>query len=245
MAVATVTAIIGATAALAGAGIAAYGSYQQGKTSEMMGRYNAHQQELNAKMQLMQMQAQSNAAKRAAEAEYALRGQEAQAKFANAKTIENQVAGTSAAARETARRKTEEYQRFVGTQRANIAASGFVESSGTPLDLLAETASKIQLEREDSLYQDEMNRRSLFREADLERLGGHLALAGASLDRSSAVAGAGLQAAAGLAQYRSGMREAEITRLTGQNNRYASNMAAVGTIISGVSSGASQYASIK
>lgn len=237
--------VVAAVATAVGAGISAYSLYQQGRASDVMGRYNAHQQELNAKMQLMQMLAESNARKKAAEAEFALRSQEAQAKFANAKTIENQVAGTSAAARETARRKTEEYQRFMGTQRANIAASGFVESSGTPLDLLAETASKIQLEREDSLYQDEMNRRSMFREADLERLGGHLALAGASLDRNSALVGAGMQAAAGLADYRRGLREAEITRLTGQNNRYAANIGAVGTIISGVSSGASQYASIK
>jgi hypothetical protein len=236
---ATTTTLILAGAALAGAGVSAYGSYQQGKTSALMGQYNAHQQERNAQMQLMQMQAQSEAQKRAAEAQFALRNQEATARFNNAKTIENQVSGTSAAARESARRKTEQYQRFVSTQRANIAASGFVEASGTPLDILAETAGKIQLEREDALYADELARRSMFREADLERLGGQLALAGASLDRSSSIASSVLTAAAGKAQYNQGLREAEITRLTGANNQYAANWGAVGTVLTGIGSAAS------
>lgn len=227
-----------AIATVVSAGASAYGSYQQGKAAEMMGNYNAHQQELQTRMQLMGVQAQAEAQKRAAEAQFAMRQQEAQARFNNAKTIENQVAGQSAAARETARRKTDEYQRFVAGQRSAIAASGIVESSGTPLDILAETAGKIQLEREDSLYADELKRRSLFREADLERLGGRLALAGASLDRSSSITSAALNAAAGQAKYRSGMRRAEITRLTGQADRYNANWQAVGTIISGVGSAA-------
>lgn len=231
-------AAITAVSAIAGAGVSAYGSYQQGKASDMMAQYNAHQQERNTQMQLMQMQAQSEAQKRAAEAQFALRSQESQARFNNAKTIENQVAGTSAAAREAARRKTEQYQRFVSTQRAAIASSGFVESSGTPLDILADTAGKIQLEREDALYNDELQRRSLFREAELERLGGQLALAGASLDRSSSLASSVLTAASGKAQYNQGMREAEITRLTGANNQYAANWGAVGTVLSGVTSAA-------
>jgi hypothetical protein len=62
-----------------------------------------------------------------------------------------------------------------------------VESAGTPLDILAETAARIQLDREDSLYTDELSRRSLFREADMERLAG-ARVNGATLNRSSALA---------------------------------------------------------
>lgn len=229
---------VAAVATVAGAGISAYGSYQQGQTAEAMGVYNAHQQELNTKMSLMQAQAQAAIQQKAAAAQFAMRQQEANAKFSNAKIIEAQVEGTSAAARETTRRKTEEYGRFMGSQRASIAANGFVESSGTPLDFLAQTAEKIQLEREDSIHQENNSRTSFFREADLERLGGHLALAGASLDRNSALAGASLTAASGMAAYRRGMREAEITRLTGQNDRYAANFQAAGTILNGIGAGA-------
>jgi hypothetical protein len=220
--------------ALVGAGTAAYGSAQQGKSAQLLANYNAYQQERNTRMQLSQVQAQVEAQRNAANAEFALRQQEAQARFNNAKTIENQVAGQSAAARVTAQRKTEEYARFVGSQRAAIASSGIVESSGTPLDLLAETAQKIQLEREDSLYADELNRREMFREADLERLGGQLALAGATLDRSSSIMGANLAGAAGQAEYRSGLRRAEIMRLTGQADRAAANNQALAQGIGGL-----------
>lgn len=229
---------------VAGAAVSAYGQYQQGKAADMMAKYNAHQQEYNARMQLMSMQAESEARKQQAEANYRLRNAEAQAKFSNAKQIESQAEAQSRNARESMRRKAEELGRFASTQRANIAASGVVESSGTPLDILAETAGKIQLEREDNLYADEMNRRSLFREADLERLGGKLAQAGATLDRSSEVFGANLQAATGQAQYRSAMREAELTRLAGAAQKYTSKYAAAGTLLSGASSAYGMYSSM-
>lgn len=235
----------GAVAAGVGAGVSAYSQYQQGKTANAIAQYNAHQQELNAKVQLMSMQAQAAAQKRQAEAQFAIRQAEANARFANAQTIENTVPGQSASARESIRRKADEYARFQGTQRAMIAKSGIVESTGTPLDILADTAANIQLERNDQLYADELNRRSLFREADLERLGGKLALAGATFDRSSQVAGAGLQAAAAQAEYRSRLRDAEITRLSGQAQKQAYTGQAFGTLFSGIGSEALGFASYK
>lgn len=231
-----------AVAGAAGAGYSAYSSYQQGKTADALAKYNAHQQQLNAKMQLMSMQAQAAMQKRMAEAQFALRRSEADARFANAKSIEVTAEAQSRSARESIRRKAGEYERHQGTQRAMIAKSGVVESSGTPLDILAETAATIQLEREDALYADELNRRTLFREADLERLGGRLALAGATLERNSAIAEAGLRSAAGQAQYRSGMREANITRLTGTAQRQAYTGQAWGTLLSGVGDIGMSYA---
>jgi hypothetical protein len=234
-------AIIGAVAAVAGAGYSAYSSYQQGKTADAMAQYNAHQQEFNAKMQLMGMQAQAAMQKRTAEANFRINSAQAQSKLNNAVSIENQAEGQSRNARESIRRKADEYARFQGTQRATIAKSGLVESTGTPLDILAETAATIQLEREDNLYSDELNRRSLFREAEMERLGGKLAQAGATLDRSSEVAGAGLNAAAGQAAYRSKMRDANITRLSGAAQQQAYQGQAWGTLLSGIGSAAGTY----
>lgn len=237
--------IAGAVAGIAGAGYGAYSSYQQGKTADAMAQYNAHQQERNAKMQLMSLQAQAAAQKRMAEANFRIKSTEAQARFNNATSIENAVEGQSRGVRQNIKRKASEYERFQGTQRAAIAKSGLVESTGTPLDILAETASTIQLEREDALYADELNRRSLFREAELERLGGKLALAGASLDRSSEIASAGLRSASAQAEYRSGIRQAEITRLTGAAQKQAYQGQAWGTLLSGIGSAAGTYASIK
>jgi hypothetical protein len=139
--------------------------------------------------------------------------------------------------RETIRREGGEYRKFQGAQRAAIAASGLVKSTGTPLDILADTAAQIQLDREDALYTDELNRRSLFREADMERLGGKMALAGATLNRSSALAEADLGAAAGRAAYQRGLNEAEITRLSGGAQKQSYYGAAQGTLFSGIASG--------
>ena len=125
-----------------------------------------------------------------------------------------------------------------GEQRAAIAASGVSESSGTPLDILAETAARIQQDQEEQHFAGEIQRRTLFSEAAMERLGGKLALAGATLDRDSGVAEAGLREAAGKAEYLAGLRTAQITRLTGKAAQSSANWQAAGTLFSGVSSAA-------
>ncbi len=234
--------IIAGVAGLAGAGYSAYSSRQQGKTAEALAQYNAHQQTLNAQMQLIAAQAQAQLQKRIAEANYRLKQSEANAKFANAVAIERTAEANSGVVREEIRRKSREQERLQGTQRAVIAASGIAESTGTPLDILAETAAQIQLERDDALYTDELNRRSLFREADLERLGGRLALAGATLDRSSALAEAGLNSAIGRAQYQRGLREAEITRLTGSAQKQSYYAKGTESLLSGVVSSFGSFA---
>ena len=116
---------------------------------------------------------------------------------------------------------------------------------GTPLDILAETAAAIQLEREDMVYQDELNRRTLFREAEMERFGGKMALAGATMDRSVALAQSKLMIATGKAQYQGATHEAEIMRLTGAAQKQSYQNAAWGTLFSGVASAAGTYAGIK
>lgn len=228
-----------------GAGVSAYGQYQAGKQSDLMAQYNAHQQEFNARVQLMTMQAEANARKATADANLRFRTAEAQAKFQNARLLAKQAESDSANVRESIRRKAEESGRFIGAQRAKIAASGIVEASGTPLDILAETAGKIQLEREDTLYADSVNRATLFREAQLQKFGGELAIAGATLDRNSEVAGIALSRAASDVEYRRSLRDAEITRLSGKAERRTATYQAAGTLLSGLSSAAGSYSSIK
>jgi hypothetical protein len=172
--------------------------------------------------------------KQEAEANYRLRAAEAGAHEANAKSLENQATANDRALRENLRRRREDYGRAQGEQRAQIAAAGVVEASGTPLDILAETAATIQRDQEEGFYAGELQRRSIFREADLERLGGKFALAGASLDRQSGLATSGLQSAAGRMDYLAGRRQAEITRLTGSAARRAGYLEGGASLISGV-----------
>ena len=150
--------------------------------------------------------------------------------------IEQTAEAQSRVARESIRRKAGENQRAQGQQRAAIAASGIVESAGTPIDILAETAAQVQMDREDSLYADELNRRSLFRDADMERLGGRITLAGGALERSTTLAEVALRSAAGRAEYLRGLHEAEITRLTGAAQKQGYYGQAQGTLLSGIGS---------
>lgn len=219
-----------------GAGIGAYSSYQNGKSQQYMAELNANAQERNARMQLMSMQAQANLRKQEAEAQFALRSSEAKARFNNAKSIENQALSQDAVDRVNLRKRRDEFSQFQGTQRANIAASGLSESTGTPLDLLAETAMTIQKDQEEQKYGMDLQRRTLFREAQMERFGGKLALAGATLDRNSGILQASLGQAAARSEYLGNMRASEITRIGGAYARQAGYMQATATLINGASS---------
>jgi hypothetical protein len=243
MAVATATALLVAAGVSAvGAGIGAYSSYQAGKSQEYMAQLNAAQQERNARNQLIAMQTQANLAKREAEANLFLRGIEAQSKENNAKSIENQQIGQDRINRLNLRKRREEFAQFQGQQRAAIAASGISESSGTPLDILAETADTIQQDQEKTFYEQGLQRSTIFREAQLERLGGKLALAGATLDHNSAISAASLQGAAARAEYGANLRAAEITRIGGAYAKNAGMLSAGATLFSGLGSAAGYFA---
>lgn len=219
-----------------GAGVSAYGQYQAARTQDVMARYNAQQQEKQAQQQLLSMQTQAALQKQTAEANFRLRAQEAQARFNNAESLQNQAITQDSVNRANLAKRAEMMRRVQGEQRAKIAASGAVESTGSPLDLLAETAAQIEMDKQEQVYSQGQQRQTLFREADMERLGGEFALAGSTLDRDSSLSAARLNDAAASAQYLAGMREAEITRLAGRAQRMAGLYAAAGTLFSGANS---------
>ena len=61
----------------------------------------------------------------------------------------------------------------------NYAARASDPVEHLPLDLLSETAREIQEDQELGLFENELDRRTLFRESELQRLGGQFALAAA------------------------------------------------------------------
>jgi len=236
---------IAAAATVVGAGVSAYSSYATGKTQQAIANYNAANQEKNAKLQLMQMQTQANLQKQNAEAQFSMRQQEAQAKFNNATSIENQAEGQDRINRANLEKRRTEMERQQASTRAAIAASGAVESSGTPLDILAETAGTIQRDQEEQHYSDNLQRSQLYREAQMERLGGSLALAGATLDRTSEVVSAGLNGVAARSSYLAGKRESTLTRMGGKAAASAGKINAGATLFSGIGSGAGYAAKYK
>lgn len=236
----TTTALLvaGLAATVIGAGVGAYGQYQAGQTQSAIAQFNATQQELNARTTANAMAAQAAITRSTAETNFKLNVAEAQAKNANAHNIELQALGQDAINRTNLEKRREEFGRMQASQRAEIAASGVAEASGTPMLIIEETAAKIQQDQEEQHYAGEIQRRTLFSEAAQERLGGKFALAGATLDRNSALAEADLRAAAGTAEYLSGMRTAEITRLTGGAAASAGTFQAGATLFSGLGSAA-------
>lgn len=224
--------IAGMVVAVVGAGVSAYGQVQQGKSQNAIAQFNAKQQESAAKQQALGLQAQAALMEKDAKANFELRKAEADARNSNADAIAQQASSQDAVNRLNIRKRREEFGRMQGQQRAAIAASGVSESTGTPLDLLAETAGKIQADAEEQHYMGEVQRRTLFSEEAMERLGGKLALAGATLNRDSAVSEAALRNAASRGEYLSGMASAEITRLTGKAAQSNSRYGAAATLLS-------------
>jgi hypothetical protein len=233
-----VVAIVAAVSAVAGAGVSAYGQYQAGKTQSAIASINARQQEANARAQSLSLQAQAALKEQEAQANFQLRSAEAAARLNNARAIEQQVTAQDQINAQNLAKRRQEYARMQSQQRSLIAASGVIESSGTPLDLLAETAARIQQDQQEIHYTNELQRRTLFSEAAQERLGGKLAQAGATLDRDSTLAAVSLQQTAAEGVRLSGMRESQITRLTGDAAKTASYYNVGSTLLSGVSGAA-------
>jgi hypothetical protein len=229
---------VAAVAAVAGAGVSAYGQYQSGKTQSAIASLNARQQEANTRAQVLSMKAQAALKEQEAQANFQLRSAESTARLNNARSIEQQAMTQDKINASNLAKRREQFARMQSSQRALIAESGVVESSGTPLDVLAETAARISQDQEEQHYTNELQRRTLFSEAAQERLGGKLALAGATLDRNSSLAAVALQQAAAQGAQAAGIREAQITRLTGDAARTASYYQAGSTLLSGVSGAA-------
>lgn len=242
MAIATTTIIV-AAALIAAAGVSAYGQHQAAKSQTAIAQFNADAQEKQGATQLQAMRIQAALTKQQADANLRLRSMEAEAHVNNAVSIENQALGQDAINRDNLIKRRAQFAEMQSSQRASLAASGVSESTGTPLDLLAETAMRIQQDQEEQHYGDELKRRTLFSEAAQERLGGKLALAGATLDRDSQVSAAALREATGRSEYVGALRTAEITRLTGKASAQALNYEAGATLLSGVAGAAGKFKS--
>jgi len=198
-----------------GAGVSAVGSAQQAKASEAISAQNAAMQRQNSQIQAASLQAQAEIQRRQAADNLKLRQGEAAARFGNADAMKQRAAAQDEINARNLRLKREAGERAMATQRGRYAAAGIVESTGSPLSLIAETAGIIERDLKETQYGNELAQSGLYHEAAMERLGGEYALAGATLDRNSAFSEARLTDAAGSATLLTGQRQAEITRLSG------------------------------
>lgn len=233
-----------------GTGISAWSQYSAGQAQSRIANFNFAVESANARLNLLsqraalsQQRAQNEMAMRQAAIARQAAESEAVARERNAQLIRRTADAKTAASREEIRRKRLEYARFQATQRNRIAAGGVIDTSGSPLELLAETAGQMQLAVEEMHQQanldfvDDMNR------AELEDYGARSLRAGAAAQFGVEAAAAKIREsgfATDAARIRSGYRadlaSANIGRMVAFNNASGQKMAAAGTLLSGVGS---------
>lgn len=211
-----------AIATVASTAYSAYSSNEAAKTNARLADFNARVERQNAELQMQYRELEANIN------EAQLRTQ-AEIQEANARQLEHQAQVQEETTREAIRRRREDFMRLRARQRAGIAASGVLEA-GSPVEVLAHTAGVMELNLQDMLVEGENRRRALLTEAGSTRN-----QAGQTIFSIQNVRN---QAAAARLQGTNMLQQAEITRLAGHAKSQALKREAVGTIFSGVASGA-------
>lgn len=233
---------------LVGAGVSAASQWSQAKAQERIAKFNFAVEQSNARLAMLsqlgaiqQQRAASAVALRQAEINFALAQSEAAARDANAARIRQAADARAAGSREEIRRKQIEFAKFKAMQRARIAGSGVVESTGSPLEMLAETAGQMQLAVEEMHAQANIDRSTAYNEAEMESFGARLMRAGASSQfaisqASEKLRGNAFRMEESAARSRASQAGAmaEINRMVAGSNASGQKMAAVGTLFTGI-----------
>lgn len=222
MTAATVLGIISVAATATGA-VMSYSAQKQASAQQAsIANMNARLQQQNARFsaQMAQIQGATNEALLKKEAESQRNNALSLRKFAEARASQD---------RENTRRTRDDHLRFQAVQRAKIAKSGVMEA-GSPLDVLAETAGRMELALQDAHYQSNLGLAEGYRQAQLEELGSSRTLFEAGQQK--------LRAASADVGFRMDMRRAEIARLTGLAEADAGRARAGATLLSGLGSAA-------
>lgn len=218
---------------------------QQARASEAIANQNAALQRQNAAQQSEAMRAQAHLQELQTRQNFALRSADATAKQQQANTMRQQASAQEAVNARNLTLRRQEGERLMAAQRARMAAAGVVESTGSPLSMLAETAGLIQRDIGEQQYRNELATQGLLQQASMERLGGEYALAGATFDRGAGMAEANLRNAAASASLFSGNREADITRMAGQAQASGYRYGALASGIGGLGQAFDTYGKYK
>jgi len=130
---------------------------------------------LNARAQTQGARQEGALAMMQAKINKALAAKEQQSADAIANNLEQQAAVGTKAAQNDTRKSREEYEQLIAAQRVQMAKSGVLDTSGSPLTLLVKSAQRGQQEADQIRYEDEINRRGLFNQANEARNNGLLA----------------------------------------------------------------------
>ena len=208
--------IITAVAAAASAGVSAYGQQQQAKNAKQIAEYNAA---------IQRQQTEINAALAGRQNEINQRALDLQRQ--QSEVISQQAGQVEQTANEQQRRTRLEQQRMIAAQRAAFAKAG-VLTEGSPVAILAETASIFELQNQDIAYEADLRSRALNRESELTKFG---------LQSDQYVLD--LQSKAAEAARKIGIDESKLTQLQGNAAAEGYKTQSYATLLSGVAQGGS------
>jgi hypothetical protein len=209
-------AIIAAVAAVASAGVSAYGQQQQADNAKKIAEYNAA---------IQRQQTEINAALAGRQNEINQRALDLQRQ--QSEVISQQASQIEQTANEQQKRARIEQQRMLAAQRAAYAKAG-VMTEGSPIAVLAETAGIFELQNQDVAYEADLRSRALQRESDLTKFG---------LQSDQYVLD--LQSKAAEAARKIGIDESKLTQLQGRAAAEGYKTQSYATLLSGVSQAAS------
>jgi hypothetical protein len=219
---ATVISALSVAATLASTGIAVYGAMEQSASQRRVAEYNYAVQRQQAQLQHAVATRQAQHAQAQAQAQAAIQARNAQA-------LDQQASAERNRGRETVRRMRDEHLRFQAIQRARIAKSGVV-AEGTPLEIMADTAGALELQRKDAQFEAEVRAQGYEQNAELERFGGRMTLLDSSMaDYEMAAANAGL---------RINMADARISRMAGFSQARGTQIGGYAAAIGGIGAAA-------
>lgn len=231
---ATAAAGVAAVGSVAGAAYGAYSGYQAGKLAQEAGDYNAFVQQGNARIAMLQREAEMRAAEYQARADAATFDVQAVIADARARAAQQSAEANDATTRENLRRRREEFARFRATQSSRYAKSG-VTAAGSPVAVLAETAARMQLELQDMLVEGENRSRGLLDDASVAIFNAGGFRQQASITRAGAKQGLSYNRTVSGVDFSNAMLAADATRIEAGARASAYRREAVATGISGLS----------
>lgn len=164
---------------------------------------------------------------------------DAEAREKNAERLRLFAEARTKQGREAIRRQRRSFQEFEGRQRAAVAASG-VTMSGSPLEVMAESAAQMKLALSDMADEIGFERSNTLAQAAMESFGARQERSAARLGfgyakRGTALALAGNRIAGNQARtsFRSNMLGAEFARLSGYDQAAGQRLSAVGSLFTG------------
>lgn len=177
----TALGVISLVVGAVGAGVQYMGAQSAARTQDQLALMNAQAQTqaITQQGQVSSMQAAIN--QRLAEADK-------RAIDASAANMANDAELASKQNRAAISQSRKQAAEFAALQRTSLAKGGFADITGSPLALLADTAEKSQMEADRLRFEDEQNRRGVFREISITRNQGVLAGINARGQRLSGLA---------------------------------------------------------